>query len=67
MSGVKTKTFVGTIDITPTWTGVLRFALPILEDPSQPAKVKEELRVELRRMAEIADAYVAITKKEHSK
>jgi hypothetical protein len=63
VSGVKTRKLVGYIDITPTWTGVLRFALPILEDPGQPAKVKEELRAELRRMAEIADAYVTLTKK----
>lgn len=44
-----------TIDITPTWTGLLPGMLRILEDASQPEGAKQPLREELTRLAKHVD------------
>ncbi len=46
-----------TIDITPTWEGLLPALLMVLERGD--AKGREEALAELRRMARIADLHVA--------
>ena len=52
---VTEKTKIGTIDMTPTWVAVLPIMLAALTDGSPEAQriAKEELK----RMAELADAY----------
>ena len=47
-----------TIDITPTWEGLLPALLMVLERGN--AKGREEVLAELRRMAQIADLHVAL-------
>ncbi len=46
-----------TIDITPTWAGLLPAMLMVLEQGN--AKAKQEIKAELQRMARIADLHVA--------
>lgn len=53
----KTKVF---IDATPTWVGILPLYLAALVDGTPTAQ--SAVREELRRMAELADAYVAKAK-----
>jgi hypothetical protein len=53
---------VGVIDCTPTWVGILPYYLTVLQDGNE--KGKEIARKELKRMAEIADLYVAMQKAE---
>jgi hypothetical protein len=45
-----------TIDCTPTWSGILPALLIVLEDGTEEGK--KLARIELKRMAEIADKYV---------
>lgn len=54
------KKYIGTIDMTPTWeeTGVM--LIRILEDGNETGR--KNARVELMRMARLADAYVALSK-----
>lgn len=58
----KTKNTIKTIDATPTWEGVVRIYLAVLDDKKAPASSKESARSEILRAARIADTYVA----EHS-
>lgn len=51
---------VVTIDCTPTWSGILKYYLVILEDGN--AEGKKIAKKELARMAELADKYVALIK-----
>jgi hypothetical protein len=54
------KKQVGTIDMTPTWEGILPLLLVLYESRD---KIRRETALsELRRMAKIADAYVAKAK-----
>ena len=46
-----------TIDVTPTWAGLLPAMLMVLEQGN--AKAKQEIKAELQRMARIADLHVA--------
>lgn len=54
----ETKVFM--IDMTPTWVGILPLYLAALVDGTPTAQ--SAAREELRRMAELADAYVAKAK-----
>ena len=47
-----------TIDLTPTWEQILPTLLVIHAD-AETAKARETARTELRRMARLADLYVA--------
>jgi len=47
-----------TIDLTPTWSNVLPVLLTVLESGSREGK--QTAKIELSRMAEIADKYVAL-------
>lgn len=49
-----------TIDVTPTWSGILPSLLTLLQSPSLKARNLAES--ELRRMAGLADGYVEIQK-----
>jgi hypothetical protein len=48
-----------TIDCTPTWSGILPVLVALIQNP----KTNKDGMIELKRMAEIADAYVAEKKK----
>lgn len=49
-----------TIDLTPKWAEVAPMLILILQDGSPEGQ--SVARAELQRMAELADAYVAITR-----
>lgn len=49
---------VRTIDLTPTWSGILPGLLEVIENGDSFA-ARDTARAELRRMARLADAYVA--------
>lgn len=49
---------VRTIDITPTWRGVLRLLVTVAND-AETATARANAWIELERMADLADAYVA--------
>lgn len=57
----KTTTPPRTIDITPTWVGILPLLLLCFENGGE---TRETARAELIRMAKIADAAVAASKAE---
>ena len=54
------KVGVETIDLTPTWSALLPVMFEVLEHGTP--KSRDEIRGELRRMAQIADLYVASRK-----
>lgn len=57
---VTKKTCIGTLDLTPTWVGVLPTLLMVLrEGNAEGIKLVED---ELKRMASLADRFVATTK-----
>lgn len=56
------RKIVGTIDITPTWEAVLPIYMDALEYGQGPGVFAA--REELRRMAKLADLYVASQKKD---
>jgi hypothetical protein len=47
-----------TIDCTPTWSGILPVIVALIQNPN----TRKDGIIELQRMAELADAYVAKTK-----
>jgi hypothetical protein len=47
-----------TIDCTPTWSNVLPILLELVQNP----KTRKDATIELERMAQTADAYVASQK-----
>jgi hypothetical protein len=51
-----------TLDLTPLWQGILPGLLLIIEDKGMHKNVKEEARIELRRMAQAADKWNAHVK-----
>lgn len=57
---VTEKTFIGTIDITPSWGQIM----PVLVDlaHSNNMKARDTAYAELTRMAKLADLYVASQK-----
>jgi len=57
---VTEKTKIGTVDITPTWVAVVPVLLAAIENGTSEGR---RLAIEeLKRMASIADAYVAANK-----
>lgn len=54
-----------TIDMTPTWSGILPLLLYSLENGGSEAK--QAARTELRRMAQIADMYVEFNNQQNKK
>jgi len=50
-----------TIDITPTWSGLLPYLLNLYE--SGPETARQTAKEELARMAKAADFYNSLTKK----
>lgn len=54
------KRFAGTIDLTPSWSGILPTLLAAVTDGTPEGQ--SIARQELARMAEIADRYVALSK-----
>jgi hypothetical protein len=55
----KIKT-AGFVDLTPTWSGIVRLFMAALEDGNHTAK--DAARTELTRMAALADRFVAFCK-----
>ncbi len=53
------KEKIGTIDATPTWSGILPALLVLIENGSPGASIARD---ELKRMAQLADLYVASQK-----
>lgn len=53
-----------TIDITPTWRGVLRLLVTVAAE-AETAKGRANAWKELERMADLADLYVAEHKDDH--
>lgn len=51
-----------TIDATPTWSEVLDLLILVLENGS--SRAKKDVRLELSRMAQLADKEVARQKRE---
>lgn len=60
-SGVKTKTLVEYVDITPTWEGMLPALLAVYTGATK-AQHRGEALAELQRMARIADTAASRTK-----
>lgn len=54
---VTEKTKIGTIDLRPTWVGILPSLLILVEDGNSTGRATAIN--ELQRMARLADAYVA--------
>lgn len=50
-----------TVDITPTWRGVLRLLVTVAHD-AETAAARASAWKELERMADLADAYIADNK-----
>ena len=44
-----------TIDLTPTWTVIVRLGMRLLEDSSVPEAAKKLMREEFMRLAKFAD------------
>lgn len=59
---VDQKVAIDTVDITPSWEGVLPIYLAVIENSSSPHARKVAMD-ELRRMAKLADAYIASVRK----
>lgn len=57
---VNEKTQIGVVDLTPTWSAILPILLEAAHTPDN--KGREAAMIELKRMAEIADLYVASQK-----
>lgn len=57
------KKIIKTIDATPTWRGILNWMLSVIED-SQSSAAKAEAKKQLERMADVADMYVGVLKKQ---
>lgn len=53
-----------TIDITPTWSGLLPGLLDVIRNESAPVESIRTVERELTKMARLADAYVAVRKLE---
>lgn len=49
------STPIKTIDLTPTWSGIINGLIMLLEDGTEAGK--HDARIELRRMATILDAF----------
>jgi hypothetical protein len=60
MSQTDNKIPVGTIDCTPTWSGILSALLALIEDGNPEGRTKAVQ--ELRNMAKVADMYVELNK-----
>src|SRR4051812_20884303 len=60
MSQNKKKIPIGTIDCTPTWSGILNTLLVLIDDGDREGRNKAIQ--ELRNMAKVADMYVEVTK-----
>lgn len=50
-----------TIDITPTWSGILPALIAIVEN-GETVEAHKTAEAELRKMADLADRYVAAVK-----
>lgn len=50
-------TEIKTIDVTPTWSAILPMLIMVLQDGTPQGQA--EATAELRRMAQLADRYVA--------
>lgn len=57
----ETKVIARTIDLTPTWSGILGWMLAIIESSNSP-KAVAEAKLQMKHMADVADAYVAMLK-----
>jgi hypothetical protein len=51
-----------TIDLTPTWSGLLPALLALLSDATTPVETRRIIEAELARMARAADAWNAHAK-----
>lgn len=65
MSGNGIKVKVGTIDLAPSWESILPVLLEIYSN-AESSTGKSAALSELKRMAMIADLYVAKTKREQT-
>jgi len=45
-----------TIDITPTWSALVPIMIEVLKNPRANNTAKQEVAVELKRLAKIADS-----------
>ena len=53
------ETVVGYIDITPSWSALVPVFIGVLQNPKAPISAHREVEAELRRMAALADRFVA--------
>lgn len=61
---VTEKTLIGTVDLTPSWEEILPGLLAVLQDGNSLGR--NLAKVQLYRMAKVADQYVELTKKAQS-
>ncbi len=61
-----TKPNVKTVDLTPSWEGILPVLLTIY-NYAETAEARNTAFAELKRMAQLADAYVAEQKRNERK
>lgn len=57
------KKLIETVDMTPSWSGIVNVYLGVLENPNARPEAREAALSEIRRMATIADAYIAMQAK----
>jgi len=50
------KSKMETIDITPTWSGLIRPMIEVLKNPKADPQAKKGIEEELIRLAKIADS-----------
>lgn len=55
---------VETVDVTPTWAGLLPALLMVLDNPKASRESRQIIAEELARMADAADKYNAIARGE---
>lgn len=54
-----TQTTPQTIDCAPTWSSILPILIELVGKP----RTRKDAMIEIKRMAEMADAYIAMLKK----
>lgn len=63
---METEVVKTTIDCTPTWESLVTFFTKHLEDDRTPEDAKQIIRDQIRKMAQVADAYVDHLKKQEA-
>src|SRR4029077_7197842 len=64
MEQTQKKEPAGTIDCTPTWSGLVNYYLQLLQEDTTTPKQREAITQHFRHMAKVADMYVEYTKQQ---